>query len=131
MAEVALNKGLVCNLIPIYKCATTRFCNFFMWLGDVDLNDWNRQLVTHLHCGCVELIYDKFLLINEATINNDAMQWLFRELTVARDDAIWCKKESECFNAITVEIAKLRKGVQEMMNVINGKNAGRVVRKGH
>ncbi|KAM7271323.1 hypothetical protein ACFE04_030537 [Oxalis oulophora] len=69
----------------------------------------------------------------QATINNDTVQWLSRELDVARDDAIWCRKESEFLNVVTVEIAKLRKGVQEMINVINGKNgknAGRVVRKG-
>ncbi|KAM7272225.1 hypothetical protein ACFE04_026888 [Oxalis oulophora] len=109
-----------------------KFCNFFLWLGDVDIHDCNRQLVTHLHRGCVELIYEKFLLVNEATINSDAVQWLSRELDVARDDATWCRKESDFFNAVTVEIAKLSKGVQEMINVINGKNrknAGRAVRK--
>ncbi|KAM7264806.1 hypothetical protein ACFE04_002489 [Oxalis oulophora] len=109
-----------------------KFCNFFMWLGDDDLKDWNRQLVTHLHRGCLELIYENFLLVNEATINNDAVQWLSRELAVARDDSTWCRKESEFFNAVTVEIAKLSKGVQDVTNVINGKNVkktGRGVRK--
>ncbi|KAM7270867.1 hypothetical protein ACFE04_030081 [Oxalis oulophora] len=109
-----------------------KFCNFFMWLGDEDLKDWNRHLVTHLHRGCVELIYEKNLLKNEATINNDVVQWLSRELAVARDDATWCRKESEFFNAVLVEIAKLSKGVQEMINVINGKKGikpGRAVRK--
>ncbi|KAM7262000.1 hypothetical protein ACFE04_021077 [Oxalis oulophora] len=93
----------------------------------------SNELVTHLHRGCVELIYENFLLLNEANINNDAVQLLSREVVVARDDAIWCRKENEFFNDVTVEMAKLRNGIQEMINVINGKNgknAGRVVRKG-
>ncbi|KAM7250254.1 hypothetical protein ACFE04_022137 [Oxalis oulophora] len=103
-----------------------------MWLGDEDLKDWNRHLNTHLHRGCVELIYEKILLKNEATINNDAVHWLSRELAVARDDATWCRKESDFFNAVSVEIAKLSEGVQEMINVINGKKGikpGRAVCK--
>ncbi|KAM7263583.1 hypothetical protein ACFE04_001266 [Oxalis oulophora] len=103
-----------------------------MWLGDEDLKDWNRHLVTHLHRGCRELISEFFFKKNEATINNDAVQWLSRELAVARDDATWCRKERDFLNVVSVEIAKLSKGVQEMINVINEKKGikpGCAVRK--
>ncbi|KAM7270020.1 hypothetical protein ACFE04_029234 [Oxalis oulophora] len=148
-----MNKGLVCNLNPLCKCGyhsvlltsytdehfgkrffscgsnevcLGKFCNFFLWLGDVDLNDWNRQLVTHLHLGCVELIYEKILLVNEDTGNNDAVQLVSNEVAVNQDDVICCKKDNNVFNAITAELAKLRNGVQEMINVINDKNGNTV-----
>ncbi|KAM7262634.1 hypothetical protein ACFE04_000317 [Oxalis oulophora] len=90
--------------------------------ANVDLNDWNRQLVRHLHLGCVELIYEKILLVKEDTGNNDALQLVSNEVAVNQDDVICCKKEKNVFRAVTVELAKLRNGVQEMINVVNDKN---------
>ncbi|KAM7255227.1 hypothetical protein ACFE04_020468 [Oxalis oulophora] len=111
--EVALNKGLVCNLNPLCNCG---YYSVLM-TSYTDENMGKR----FFSCGS-----------SEATINNDAVQWLSRELAVARDDATWCRKERDFFNVVSVEIVKLSKGVQEMINVINEKKGikpGRAVRK--